>query len=278
MLNKKVLFGTAGIPSNSKKQTSENGVFSVKDNGLDAMELEFVRSVRLKEKSALKIKEASQKNNIKLSCHSPYYINFNSKEQEKIEASIERIYRSAYILNVAGGNNVVFHTGFFHDMNRELVLEKCVKNIKRLRDLLDENDMEHIILRPELTGKESQIGSEHDLKHICSNVRNTLPCIDISHYFARYRGAKSWEELFSFLNEEIPTFLKNAHCHLSGIEYTDKGEKKHLNLLESDFDYKEIIQKMIKYDMQGTVICESPSLEKDAILMKEEYTKLLKQG
>ena len=38
------------------------------------------------------------------------------------------------------------------------------------------------------------------------------------------------------------TALNNFHAHIAGIEYTAKGEKKHLNLEESDFNYKDLLK------------------------------------
>ncbi|MCK9225280.1 MAG: TIM barrel protein [Candidatus Muirbacterium halophilum] len=271
-----IYFGTAGIPNNSKKKSSECGIEAVRENNLDAMELEFVRGVRTSHKKAVILNEKSQENKILLSCHCPYYINLNSKEEEKIISSRKRIIDSANVLNIAGGKNVVFHAGFYLDNTVEESLLKTVKNLKIIREELDSNNMEHIILRPELTGKSSQIGSEEDLLFMCLKIERTLPCIDFSHYLARYNSKKDFEELFIFLNKNLPDFFKDAHCHLSGIDFGEKGEIKHLNLLESVIDYKKIIDLMVKYKVNGTVICESPSLENDAKILKDYYVKTVK--
>ena len=170
----------------------------------------------------------------------------------------------------------MFHAGFYLKNTIEESIEKTISNLKIVRKELDENQMSHIILRPELTGKPSQIGSETDLLNICSKVERTLPCIDFSHFLARYNGEKEFCVLFDFLQKNIPDFFKNAHCHLSGIEFGLKGEKKHLNLEESKVDYKIIIDLMIKYNLKGTVICESPSLEKDALILKRYYEEAVR--
>ncbi len=271
----KILFGTAGIPKNSPVKTSAGAPEFLRKINLDTMELEFVRSVSLNEKRALEVKKEAVKNNIRLSCHAPYYINLNSKEQEKIEASMERILKSARILNVAGGQNVVFHSGFFQDIPVKKSIENTVKNLMKIRQTLDREGLNHIILRPEMTGKQSQIGSEQVLAELCREIPGTLPCIDFSHFQARYNNEKSFEYLFDFLSENIPDFFQNIHCHLSGIDYGLKGEIKHINLEESKVDYKKIINLLIKYNAQGTVICESPSLEEDALILKNYYLKKL---
>jgi len=70
--------------------------------------------------------------------------------------------------------------------------------------------------------------------------------------------------------------LDNMHLHVSGIAYGKKGEINHLNLKESDLQYIELLQALRDCGAQGLVICESPSLEEDALLLKETYNNLLK--
>jgi deoxyribonuclease-4 len=277
-MQNKILFGTAGIPHSARERSSQYGIIAVKENNLDTMEVEFVRGVRLSLQKAAILKKTAVENNIRLSCHAPYYINLNSDEKEKITASRKRIIDSAIALNAAGGTNVVFHSGFYLKNTIEESINNTISNLNIVREELDKNQMRHIILRPELTGKPSQIGSETDLMNICNNVERTLPCIDFSHFLARYNGKKDFCELFDFLQNNIPEFFKNAHCHLSGIEFGAKGEKNHLNLDESTVDYKKIIDLMIKYKLNGTVICESPSLEKDASIMKRYYEEAVNKS
>ena len=65
------------------------------------------------------------------------------------------------------------------------------------------------------------------------------------------------------------------HIHLSGIQYGAKGEKKHLNLEEADLQYVELLRALKDYHVKGLVICESPNLEGDALLLQETYSKLV---
>ncbi|MEA2120931.1 MAG: hypothetical protein EGMGGAKC_00238 [Dehalococcoides mccartyi] len=68
--------------------------------------------------------------------------------------------------------------------------------------------------------------------------------------------------------------LKNMHIHISGIDYSPRGERQHLNLAESDFNYKELLLCLRDKGCAGLVICESPNLEEDALLLKETYFSL----
>ena len=68
------------------------------------------------------------------------------------------------------------------------------------------------------------------------------------------------------------------HIHVAGIAYSQKGELKHLNLKESDFQYAELLQALKDYNAKGIVICESPNLEEDALLMQATYNTLQRAG
>ena len=61
------------------------------------------------------------------------------------------------------------------------------------------------------------------------------------------------------------------HIHISGVAYSQKGEIKHLILNESDFHYDEWVQALKDYGAGGMVICESPNLEQDALMLKDLY-------
>jgi deoxyribonuclease-4 len=64
------------------------------------------------------------------------------------------------------------------------------------------------------------------------------------------------------------------HIHISGIEYTDKGEKNHLNLQESDMNWEDLLKVLKEFRVKGVVISESPNIEGDAILMKKKYEEI----
>ena len=64
------------------------------------------------------------------------------------------------------------------------------------------------------------------------------------------------------------------HIHCSGIKYGPKGELKHLDLEESDFNYKELLKALKEFNVKGLFVCESPNLEDDALLMKKYYDRL----
>ena len=68
--------------------------------------------------------------------------------------------------------------------------------------------------------------------------------------------------------------LQSLHIHLSGIDYGPKGEKKHLPLKEADLKYKELFRALIDAKAGGRILCESPLMEEDALVMQKAYRRL----
>ena len=274
-----LLFGTAGVPISAEKRDSIEGIKRVRELNLDAMELEFVQGVRMGRELAERVRKAAEENNVALSVHAPYFINLNSKEKAKLEASKKRIIDSAIIGSIAGAKNIVFHAAYYGNDNKAKVYERVRKAMHEILEVLEKEGVkEKIILRPETTGKQTQFGSLEEVIKLSSELDNTLPCIDFSHIHARYQRFNSYAE-FSEILEKIESMLgkealKNMHIHFSGIEYTRKGERKHLNLEESDLKYKELLRALKDFNISGIAISESPNIEEDAMLMKREYEKI----
>lgn len=275
-------FFTAGVPISSKSSSTEDGLIRVRELGLDGMELEFVRGVKMKEDKAKRVKAIAEKNGLTLSVHAPYWINLNAKEKDKLTASIERIYKSAKIGYLAGARNICFHPAYYLDDNPKDVHDKVKRILKDLSDRLKSENIS-VILRPETTGKPTQYGSLEELLELSAEVEGVLPCVDFAHLHARSGGKFNTKEEFIWILERIKEYLgenglKNMHIHMSGIAYSSKGEKHHLNLEESDLNWKTILETLYEFDADGFIVSESPNIEGDAILMKNYWKKLLYNG
>ncbi len=270
----RLLFGTAGTPLSSKGNDSISGIRRVRELGLGCMELEFVRGVKMGEKTAQLVHEAAKRLDIRLSVHAPYYINLNA-DGGTLEASKERILNSARIGHICGANSVVIHAGFIQNYPREAAYDRIKKAIVDIREKLL-NEKVEITLRVETMGRDSQFGSLEEALDI-TEVDGIMPCIDFSHLHAVSGKNNSHDEFASILSRVEEKLgrrgLDDMHIHVSGIEYSDKGEKNHLVFAESDFKYKELAQAFVDFDIKGMVICESPNLEQDALSLKSEYDR-----
>ena len=275
---KEILFGTAGIPLGANPRTTPDGIKHVKNLGLGCMELEFVHSINISKEKAPDIRKVAEDNNIVLSCHAPYFINLNSLEKAKVEASIGRIVNSARILNLCGGYSVAFHSGFYMGMDAKKVYGTIKDNLKLIIKTL-KNEGNNIWIRPETTGKETQFGNVDEILQLSGEFDNVMPCVDFAHFHARTNGKYNSYAEFASILEKIEKSLgkkglENMHIHITGIAYGPKGEKNHLNLKESDLQYEELLKSLKDFKVKGVVVCESPNIEGDALMMQKIYSRL----
>ncbi len=273
-----MIFGTAGIPATSRKQETISGIERVKELGLEAMEMEFVHGVRMKKEQAEQVRKQAEKLGITLTVHSPYYINLNSLEEKKQAESRQRIIDSAVIGGIAGAKCACFHPGFFQGMEQKKVFETIKKQLLEIMEAL-EKEKNACAIKPETTGKPTQFGGIEELLEMHRQT-GLQPYIDFAHLHARengkFRKKDDVKKVFEKIEKTYSKLLKTLNAHMSGIRYGEKGEKNHLNLeeKENDFPYKWVLECMKEFSCKGTVICESPNIEKDALLMKQYWEKL----
>lgn len=273
----KLHFGTAGIPICTKDKGYLKGLEYNKKNNINGMEMEFVRGVRMTKTNIPLIKKYASDNDMIITAHGPYYINLNAQEEEKYQASVTRILETAKMAYQCGGYSVTFHAGFYLKQDPEKVYKKIKKAMEDIvNDLKDENV--EIWVRPELTGKAPQWGDLNELIRLSNEVEMVLPCIDFSHMHARLNGYNGYDN-FSKILETLAKglgdrVLENFHGHVAGIEYSAKGERRHLDLDDSDFLYKDLLKALKDFNVKGIMICESPNIEGDTKLIADYYSSL----
>lgn len=274
----RLVFGTAGIPLCVKNRDAEEGIREVAKLGLGAMELEFVRGVKMGEAKARSVRNIAKKLGVVLTAHGPYYINLNSKEEEKRKASIKRILDTARVGWMCGAFSITFHPAYYHNDPPEKVYEVVKSALSEIVEMLS-SEGNKVWVRPETTGKKTQFGTLEEIIRLSEELEQVLPCVDFSHLHARTGKYNTYDE-FSHILESIESrlgrdALEQMHSHVQGIEYGEKGEINHLNLRESDFNYVELLKAMVDFDVKGVVICESPNIEEDALLLQKTYNSLV---
>jgi deoxyribonuclease IV len=274
----RILFGTAGVPNATEKKNSPvEGVKKIHELELDCMQLEFAHGVRMKEEVSSNLRKISYELGVPLTSHGPYYINLNAREQDKIDSSVERIIQTAKISDLCGAESMTFHAAFYMKDSPFDVFDLVEKSMNVIEERLSRLDIE-IELRPELTGKTSQFGSIEELMSLTKKVSSCNPCMDFSHLYARTGKYNTYEEFCEVLdilsNELGRKALDNMHIHISGVSSNSKGDLKHLNLEDSDFNWKDLVRSLKKYDCKGYMISNSPNLEQDAKMLKDYYLSL----
>ena len=271
----KLNFITAGMPLRTGKGSYPEAFEILRDMNLDGMEMEFVHGVRISDTSRDYVKNNSK--DFVLTAHGPFYINLNSQEADKIDASVQRIIETAQVAQEVGAYSITYHAAFYMGKDKEEVYKQVSTQTQRILNALG-NDLK-VWIRPETTGKATQWGDFEEIIRLSKEYEHVLPCVDFSHIHARTGGEYNTYDEFAHvldrIGKELGTFaLENFHAHLAGIEYTAKGERQHLNLEESDMNYKDLMKALKDFGVKGALVCESPNIEDDAVLMKEYYLSL----
>lgn len=276
-----MLFGTGGVPNSAKARSTVDGIKRIKEIGLDAMEMEFVRGVKMGESSARQVSELRAQAGIRLSAHGPYYINLNARDAAKIAGSQEMLLQTARVANICGAESIVFHPAFYMGDSPE----KTYVTVRRyLSEVLEQLRKENnrVWVRPEVMGKGSEFGTVEDALRLSAEIEGVMPAIDVAHWHARDGKFNTYPEFIAVL-EQVEEYLgrsglENLHIHFSGIRFSQKGELGHLNLKDSDLQYVELLKALRDKGARGVIICESPNLEQDALLLKETYANLVSAG
>jgi deoxyribonuclease-4 len=280
-----IRFGTVGSPQTTPTSGTPAAIEHARLLGLDHLEIAWVRSVSATEKTCAEIKAAAETFEISLSVHAPYFINLNSQTSELMVSSDERLLKAARTGYLAGARDIVFHPGSYHEQPPEQVYERVKEKLTEIRGILDEEGVK-VILRPETMGKTAVFGTLDELLQLSKELPGVLPCIDWAHLHARAGDGSfnSYDDFADALRRVKDALgedgLRNLHCHLSGIEYTLKGEQKHLPLNQADIHYRELMQALIDAGAAGTVGTEAPEPfhVADCLTIQATYRQILNGG
>lgn len=273
-------FGTVGSPIGTPKKPggSVGAIQFSKSIGLDALELGWVQSVRVSAETCAAIRAAASAQDVALSVHAPYFINLNASDEEWPK-SRQRLMDAAHYGNLAGATDIIFHPGSYFERPAAEVLKIA---IPRLAGCVDELRAagNPVTLRPETMGKSAMLGSLEDTLEMSKSIPGVLPCLDFAHLHARPGdgSVNTYQEWLALLEEYRQALgqaaLKQLHIHLSGIEYGPKGEKNHLKVTESDLNMSALFRALKDVGAGGRILCESPVMEEDALLMKRTWEEM----
>ncbi|MBI4149529.1 TIM barrel protein [Candidatus Woesearchaeota archaeon] len=253
----RVLFG----PGGTEGLGYPDGFKRCRELGLTALEVEFTHSVHMSNQTARDVGALAKQQGISLSIHAPYFINLASAEKEKVAASKKRILDSCERGHYLGAACVVFHAAYYGKLDKAEVYSIVKREILEMQETIAHNGWQ-IALAPESTGKASQFGDIDELLRLSKETGCGM-CVDFAHLLAR-TGTRDYDEVFTKLKP-----VQHVHAHFSGIEYTAKGERRHL--VTPMQEIKELLSFLKKYRKDATVICESPEPMNDSVRMLKAW-------
>jgi deoxyribonuclease-4 len=242
-----------------------DGLKEIKRLKLSALEVEFTYGIRMSRDDAEEIGRLAKKLDVMLSIHAPYYVNLASDEKPKVKASVQRIMQSCDRASFLGARYVVFHAGFYQKKTEEQTYDLVKEQILVMQDTIKENSWK-VKLAPETTGKPSQFGSLQELLRLRKETGCHLT-VDFAHLRAREQGKIDYDEIMKQLKN-----IGHIHSHFSGIEWTEKGERRHLITKEDVI--RPLLQSVLRHKLDITIINESPDPFGDAVKTRELLEKL----
>ncbi|MDX2161952.1 MAG: TIM barrel protein [bacterium] len=279
-------FGTVGAPPTTPAPGgTTNAIKHMKELGFGHLEIAWVQSVRVTDETCAEIKAAAEKHKISLSIHAPYFINLNSQTDDLMRKSDERLLAAARKGYLAGARDIVFHPGSYHNQEREIVYQRAKNKLIELTGILRSEGVQ-VVIRPETMGKSAMFGSLEECVRLAAEVEGVLPAIDWAHLHARpgdgsFNSAEEFRAALDLIRRELGDHgLKHMHCHMSGIEYTKKGEKMHMPLNEADLKYRDLLQAFVDYGCEGSIAVEAPEPfhVADALTLQATYRRLQGAG
>lgn len=256
-----IRFGPAGL---GPVKDAISKLEELRKKGLKACEIAFTYGAYIKDqKDAKEIRKKAEELEISLSIHAPYWINLNSPEKEKVEASKTRILESLKVGTWLGAKKVVFHPGYYGNSEKDKAYEKIKNEILEIQKIRKAEKYTPE-LAPETTGKINVFGSVDETARLVRDTKCSF-CIDFAHILAREKNYLFKETLSKLAKG------KELHIHFSGIVYGEKGEKHHKKT-EKD-EWKQLISNLPK-NKEITIICEAPTPTVDAYEGLEMYKSI----
>lgn len=250
----------------------------LREEGLDAFEYQAVRwgkKPQMRREEAEKLGQEAKKNDVLLSLHGSYFMNFCGNKGI-VEASKQRLIACATAAEWMKAYVVVFHLGYYGNKLPSLALKSCVQALKEVVEAMRALGLESVMLGPETMGKTASVGTLEEVLTICEEIEQAQLVIDWSHLYARKQGQMRTLDDFRKVVEKVENRLgieatRNMHCHFTKVEFGEKGERRHRVLDERGYgpDFRLLAKVIAKYDLKPVIISESPLLDVDAVKMRD---------
>ena len=128
-------------------------------------------------------------------------------------------------------------------------------------------------------GKLGQIGTIEEITEFCKIDKIFVPAVDFGHVNAREWGSlKTENDYTQRLQYMIDNLgfekMKNFHVHFSKIEYSAKGEVRHLTFEDEHYgpNFEPLAFALKKLGLEPYIVCESAGTQDiDALKMQKIY-------
>ena len=287
--------GPAGVPLSCKGRTIVEGMDDITVLGLDAMEVQTVRTIQPQHFDQYwQAGILSWKSEFEMNMHGPYYAELlgSKRERNRTLSKMETSLQAGKIINA---RHLTFHVGPYGEYEPGTEANEQVANVmagvvERVREVWgDEEEEEDYYAFPwvhesepslvgvETSGRQELWGTVEEVLEVCNHVEGTVPVLNMGHIHARGHGrlrtSEDYAELFDQARETYggSTF----YCHFAGVEHRMGNALHYTQIKKSDLKFEPFAEYLAEEGdwMDITIISDSPLLEHDAMYMLQHYDK-----
>jgi deoxyribonuclease-4 len=255
--------------STTQAKTTLEAVGIVADMGLTALEVNYVRGARASEETTRNVGAAAAERGVTLSAHAPYYVSLNSQRDEVRASSVGHIVETARRCQWLGASFFAVHGGTYGGLEPDQATDGVVDRILQVRTRMEADGIIGVKVGLETTGRPSAWGTMEEIESVAEQVDGVIPVVDFSHVHARSGGGlKTTEDFQAVVDWALEVSDCQLYCHFQSIEYGETGERRHLPVDAWDPDFRLLAPVLRQISCDVHLICESPLLEADALLIK----------
>ena len=287
--------GPAGVPLSCKGRTIVEGMDDITTLGLDAMEIQTVRTVQPKNFDQYwQAGILSWKSDLEMNLHGPYYAELLGSRRER-NRTLTKMEASMQAGKIVNARHLVYHVGPYGEYEPGPEANEQVANIfagvvDRVGQIWgDESEEEDYAAFPwvhdakpslvgiETSGRQDLWGTVEEVIDVCNHVEGTVPVLNIAHIHARGHGRMRTSEDYSELFEQVRKKYggKKFYCHFAGIEHRMGNALHYTQIKKSDLKFEPFAEFLAEEGdwLDITIISDSPLLEHDAMYMLQHYDK-----
>jgi len=287
--------GPAGVPLSCKGRTIVEGMDDITVLGLDAMEVQTVRTIQPQHFDQYwQAGILSWKSDFEMNMHGPYYAELLGKKRER-NRTLSKMETSLQAGKIINARHLTFHVGPYGEYDPGTKANEQVANVmsgivERVREVWgvegEEEDYaafpwvhesEPSLVGIETSGRHELWGTVEEVLEVCNHVEGTVPVLNMGHIHARGHGrlrtSEDYAELFDQARETYggSTF----YCHFAGVEHRMGNALHYTQIKKSDLKFEPFAEYLAEEGdwMDITIISDSPLLEHDAMYMLQHYDK-----
>ena len=287
--------GPAGVPLSCKGRTIVEGMDDITVLGLDAMEVQTVRTIQPQHFDQYwQAGILSWKSDFEMNMHGPYYAELlgSKRERNRTLSKMETSLQAGKIINA---RHLTFHVGPYgeyspgEEANEQVanVMSGVVERVREVWGVEEEeedyaafpwvHEAEPSLVGIETSGRQELWGTVEEVLEVCNHVEGTVPVLNMGHIHARGHGrlrtSEDYAELFDQARETYggSTF----YCHFAGVEHRMGNALHYTQIKKSDLKFEPFAEYLAEEGdwMDITIISDSPLLEHDAMYMLQHYDK-----